>query len=124
MRHPPQAVELVDPTRVRTLPAHFAWLDHRLRDRLHELQLEAIALKDDYFVGRKLYPNVDFYSGLIYQAMKFPVDMFPVLFAIPRTAGWLAQWEEMLQDKDQKIARPRQVYVGQEERAFVPIDNR
>jgi citrate synthase len=76
------------------------------------LELERIALEDDYFISRKLYPNVDFYSGLIYQAMKFPVAMFPVLFAIPRTAGWLAQWEEMLMDPEQKIARPRQIYVG------------
>jgi citrate synthase len=76
------------------------------------LELERIALQDDYFVSRKLYPNVDFYSGLIYKAMKFPVAMFPVLFAIPRTAGWLAQWEEMLLDPEQKIARPRQVYLG------------
>ena len=77
------------------------------------LELERVALQDDYFVSRKLYPNVDFYSGLIYQAMRFPVEMFPVLFAIPRTVGWLAQWEEMLRDPEQKIARPRQVYVGQ-----------
>ena len=76
------------------------------------LELERIALQDDYFVGRKLYPNVDFYSGIIYEAMRFPVDMFPVLFAIGRTPGWLAQWQEMLLDKEQKIARPRQVYVG------------
>ena len=76
------------------------------------LELERIALEDEYFVTRKLYPNVDFYSGLIYQAMGFPVDMFPVLFAIPRTAGWIAQWEEMLLDPDQKIARPRQIYIG------------
>jgi citrate synthase len=76
------------------------------------LELERIALQDDYFVNRKLYPNVDFYSGLIYKAMKFPVTMFPVLFAIPRTVGWLAQWEEMLMDPEQKIARPRQLYVG------------
>ena len=76
------------------------------------LELERIALQDDYFVSRKLYPNVDFYSGLIYQALKFPVAMFPVLFAIPRTVGWLAQWEEMLLDPEQKIARPRQLYVG------------
>ncbi|MCL4847507.1 MAG: citrate synthase [Acidobacteria bacterium] len=76
------------------------------------LELERIALSDDYFISRKLYPNVDFYSGLIYQAMKFPVEIFPVLFAIPRTVGWLAQWEEMLLDSEQKIARPRQVYVG------------
>ncbi|HWP83215.1 MAG TPA: citrate synthase [Bacteroidota bacterium] len=76
------------------------------------LELERIALEDDYFIKRKLYPNVDFYSGLIYQAMKFPVDMFPVLFAIPRMSGWLAQWEEMLTDPEQKIARPRQIYLG------------
>ncbi|ODS56149.1 MAG: citrate (Si)-synthase [Acidobacteria bacterium SCN 69-37] len=76
------------------------------------LELERIALEDEYFVKRRLYPNVDFYSGLIYQAMGFPVEMFPVLFAIPRTAGWLAQWDEMLRDPDQKIARPRQVYLG------------
>ncbi|MCC7043575.1 MAG: citrate synthase [Acidobacteria bacterium] len=80
------------------------------------LELERIALEDDYFVKRRLYPNVDFYSGLIYQAMGFPVEMFPVLFAIPRTAGWLAQWDEMLRDPDQKIARPRQIYVGPERR--------
>ncbi len=78
------------------------------------LELEGIALKDDYFVERKLYPNVDFYSGLIYQSMGIPVDMFPVLFAIGRTVGWLAQWEEMLSDSEQKIARPRQVYTGQQ----------
>src|SRR3989475_1702120 len=88
------------------------------------LELERIALEDEYFVKRKLYPNVDFYSGLIYQAMKFPVDLFPVLFAIPRTAGWLAQWEEMLQDKDQKIARPRQVYLGASRRDYLPLDAR
>jgi citrate synthase len=88
------------------------------------LELERIALEDDYFVSRKLYPNVDFYSGLIYQAMGFPVDMFPVLFAIPRTAGWLAQWDEMLRDSDQKIARPRQIYVGARERPYVPIGSR
>ncbi|MCL4822409.1 MAG: citrate (Si)-synthase, partial [Vicinamibacteria bacterium] len=79
---------------------------------------------DEYFVKRKLYPNVDFYSGLIYQAMKFPVDLFPVLFAIPRVAGWLAQWEEMLEDKDQKIARPRQVYLGHDRRDYVPLESR
>jgi len=88
------------------------------------LELERIALEDDYFVKRKLYPNVDFYSGLIYQAMGFPVDMFPVLFAIPRTSGWLAQWDEMLQDKDQKIARPRQVYLGAAQRDYLPLDAR
>jgi citrate synthase len=84
------------------------------------LELERIALEDDYFVSRKLYPNVDFYSGLIYQAMGFPLDMFPVLFAIPRTAGWLAQWDEMLRDSDQKIARPRQIYTGSARRDYVP----
>jgi citrate synthase len=88
------------------------------------LELERIALEDDYFVSRKLYPNVDFYSGLIYQAMGFPVDMFPVLFAIPRTAGWLAQWDEMLRDADQKIARPRQIYTGAMHRDYVPRDRR
>jgi citrate synthase len=76
------------------------------------IELERIALSDEYFVSRRLYPNVDFYSGLIYQAMKFPMEMFPVLFAIPRTVGWLAQWDEMLRDPEQKIARPRQVYTG------------
>jgi citrate synthase len=88
------------------------------------LELERIALEDDYFVSRKLYPNVDFYSGIIYQAMRLPVDMFPVLFAIPRTAGWLAQWAEMLDDGDQKIARPRQVYLGERTRAYVPLAER
>jgi citrate synthase len=86
--------------------------------------LEKIALEDEYFVSRKLYPNVDFYSGIIYQAMGLPVTMFPVLFAIPRTAGWLAQWVEMLTDKEQAIARPRQVYLGEDERFFVPISER
>jgi len=88
------------------------------------VELERIALEDEYFVSRKLYPNVDFYSGLIYEAMGFPVEMFPVLFAIPRTAGWVAQWEEMLLDPDQKIARPRQVYIGPERREYVPTDAR
>jgi citrate synthase len=88
------------------------------------LELERIALEDEYFVKRKLYPNVDFYSGIIYQAMRFPVDMFPVLFAIPRTSGWLAQWVEMLDDPDQKIARPRQVYLGHRTRDYVSIDQR
>ncbi|HVE78773.1 MAG TPA: citrate synthase [Gemmatimonadaceae bacterium] len=82
------------------------------------LELERIALNDDYFTSRKLYPNVDFYTGLIYRAMKFPTDYFTVLFAIPRVAGWLAQWEEMLLDKEQKIARPRQIYVGSDERHY------
>jgi citrate synthase len=88
------------------------------------LELERIALEDEYFVSRRLYPNVDFYSGLIYQAMGFPVDMFPVLFAIPRTAGWVAQWEEMLLDPDQKIARPRQIYAGVSKRAYVAREKR
>jgi citrate synthase len=88
------------------------------------LELERIALEDEYFVTRKLYPNVDFYSGLIYQAMGFPVTMFPVLFAIPRTSGWIAQWEEMLLDPEQKIARPRQLYVGATRRDYVPLEKR
>jgi len=88
------------------------------------LELERIALMDDYFVSRKLYPNVDFYSGIIYQAMRFPVEMFPVLFAIPRTSGWLAQWNEMLTDPEQKIARPRQIYAGSDERQFLPLDEK
>jgi citrate synthase len=88
------------------------------------LELERIALQDEYFVTRKLYPNVDFYSGLIYQAMGFPKDFFPVLFAIPRTAGWFAQWEEMLRDPEQKIARPRQIYVGPKQREFLLRDKR
>ncbi|HVG24823.1 MAG TPA: citrate/2-methylcitrate synthase, partial [Thermoanaerobaculia bacterium] len=82
------------------------------------LELERIALEDDYFVKRKLYPNVDFYSGLIYQAMRFPTSMFTVLFAIPRVSGWLAQWQEMLTDADQKIARPRQIYTGTPRRDY------
>jgi len=88
------------------------------------LELERIALQDEYFVSRKLYPNVDFYSGLIYEAMGLPVEMFPVLFAIPRTAGWLAQWQEMVDDPEQKIARPRQLYVGPGRRDFVPMGHR
>ena len=88
------------------------------------LELERIALQDEYFVSRKLYPNVDFYSGLIYQAMGFAPAMFPVLFAIGRTAGWIAQWEEMLRDDTRKIARPRQIYVGESQRDYVPIGDR
>jgi citrate synthase len=88
------------------------------------LELERIALEDEYFVKRKLYPNVDFYSGLIYQAMGYPTDYFTVLFAIGRAPGWLAQWEEMLLDKDQKIARPRQIYVGSGERPYLPVEKR
>ena len=88
------------------------------------LELEKIALEDEYFVSRKLYPNVDFYSGLIYQALGLPTSMFPVLFAIPRTSGWLSQWLEGIVDPEQKIARPRQIYVGADERNYVPIDRR
>jgi citrate synthase len=88
------------------------------------LELERIALEDEYFIKRRLYPNVDFYSGIIYQAMRFPIDMFPVLFAIPRTSGWLAQWVEMLEDSDQKIARPRQIYLGHRTRDYVPLEKR
>ncbi|MFO7260685.1 MAG: citrate/2-methylcitrate synthase, partial [bacterium] len=88
------------------------------------MELERIALEDEYFVSRRLYPNVDFYSGIIYQAMGFPVEMFPVLFAIPRTAGWLAQWQEMLTDPEQRIARPRQIYTGPDARDYVPLSER
>ena len=88
------------------------------------LELERIALEDEYFVSRKLYPNVDFYSGIIYQAMGFPVDMFPVLFAIPRAAGWLAQWCEMVDDPEQRIARPRQIYLGHGKREYAPVSSR
>jgi citrate synthase len=88
------------------------------------LELERIALEDDYFVTRKLYPNVDFYSGLIYEALQMPVGMFTVLFAIPRTSGWIAQWLEMIQDKEQKIARPRQIYTGERTRDYVPMGKR
>lgn len=88
------------------------------------LEVERIALEDEYFIKRRLYPNVDFYTGLIYQSLGFPVDIFPVLFAIPRTSGWLAQWEEMLIDKDTKIARPRQVYIGEDKRDYKPIGKR
>ena len=88
------------------------------------LELERIALADDYFISHKLYPNVDFYSGIIYQAMGFPMDMFPVLFAIPRTSGWIAQWDEMLTDADQKLARPKQIYLGAEKRDYLPMDKR
>jgi citrate synthase len=88
------------------------------------LELERIALQDDYFVSRKLYPNVDFYSGLIYQSMRLPVDMFPVMFAIPRTVGWITQWEEMVLDPDQKIARPRQIYQGPSRRSYTDISKR
>jgi citrate synthase len=88
------------------------------------LKLEEVALNDEYFTSRRLYPNVDFYSGLIYQAMGFPVDMFTVLFAIPRMSGWLAHWDELLGDKDQKISRPRQWYTGVDERDYVKVGDR
>jgi citrate synthase len=88
------------------------------------VELERIALSDEYFVRKKLYPNVDFYTGIIYEAMGFPVEMFPVLFAIGRMPGWLAQWEESLLDPEQKIARPRQIYIGADERSYVPLADR
>src|SRR5450755_728152 len=88
------------------------------------LECERIALEDDYFVKRRLYPNVDFYTGLIYQSMGFPMTMFPVLFAIPRTSGWIAQWEEMLLDPEQKISRPRQIFLGHDQRSYVSLDHR
>ncbi len=88
------------------------------------LECERIALEDEYFVKRKLYPNVDFYTGLIYQSMGFPTTMFPVLFAIPRMSGWISQWEELLLDAEQKIARPRQIYLGYDTRSYVTIDQR
>jgi citrate synthase len=87
-------------------------------------ELEKIALEDDYFISRKLYPNVDFYSGLIYEAMGLPMAMFPVMFAIGRTSGWIAQWLEMVQDSEQKIARPRQIYTGERTRDYVPLNQR
>ena len=85
---------------------------------------ERIVLEDDYFISRKLYPNVDFYSGLIYEALGLPVSMFPVMFAIPRTSGWISQWLELVTDKEQKIARPRQIYTGQRGREYVGIGER
>jgi citrate synthase len=88
------------------------------------LELEKIALEDDYFVSRKLYPNVDFYSGLIYEALGMPSAMFTVLFAIPRTSGWIAQWLEMIDDNEQKIARPRQIYTGERTKDYVAIGDR
>ena len=88
------------------------------------IELEKRALDDEFFTERKLYPNVDFYSGLIYEALNLPTDMFTVMFAIPRTSGWLAQWLEMVQDDEQKIARPRQIYTGQRAREYEPIDDR
>ncbi len=88
------------------------------------LELERIALEDDYFVQRKLYPNVDFYSGLIYQSLGIPVEMFTVMFAIARTSGWLAQWIELLEDPERRIARPRQIYLGDKDKKYVPIEKR
>jgi citrate synthase len=87
-------------------------------------ELEKRALEDDYFTERKLYPNVDFYSGIIYEALGIPADMFTVIFAIPRTSGWVAQWMEMQEDPEKKIARPRQIYTGEREREYVSIENR
>jgi citrate synthase len=88
------------------------------------LELEKIALEDEYFISRKLYPNVDFYSGLIYEALGLPVSMFPVMFAIPRTSGWISQWLELVTDSEQKIARPRQIYTGARSRDYVAINQR
>ena len=88
------------------------------------MELERIALQDDYFVQKKLYPNVDFYSGIILRAMGFPMSMFTVLFALARTAGWVAHWQEQFRESEQKIGRPRQLYTGATERAFVPVDQR
>ena len=88
------------------------------------LELERVALEDEYFVERNLYPNMDFYSGIIYQAAGFPADMFSVLFAIPRTVGWMAQWREMISDHEQRISRPRQIYVGEGERDYAPMGER
>ena len=88
------------------------------------MELERIALQDDYFIEKKLYPNIDFYSGITLRAMGFPMSMFTVLFAVARTVGWIAQWKEMIEDPEQKIGRPRQLYIGPAERPFVPIDQR
>jgi citrate synthase len=88
------------------------------------MELERIALQDDYFIEKKLYPNIDFYSGITLRALGFPVSMFTVLFAIARTVGWIAQWKEMIEDPEQRIGRPRQLYMGATERNFVPIDQR
>jgi citrate synthase len=88
------------------------------------LELERIAIEDEYFVSRKLYPNVDFYSGIIYQAIGLPVSMFPVMFAIPRAVGWLSQWQELINDREQAIARPRQIYLGEDSRDFIPMSKR
>jgi citrate synthase len=88
------------------------------------MELERIALQDEYFIEKKLYPNIDFYSGITLRAMGFPVDMFTVLFAVARTVGWIAQWKEMIEDPEQKIGRPRQLYVGATERGYVPMERR
>ena len=87
-------------------------------------ELEKIALEDDYFVAKKLYPNVDFYSGIILQAMGFPSSLFTVLFAVARTVGWVAQWNEMIEDTEQRIGRPRQLYIGEKQRDFTPLNKR
>mgnify|MGYP003313226030 CR=1 FL=1 len=88
------------------------------------MKLEEIAIKDDYFLEKKLYPNVDFYSGLIYKALNIPINMFPVMFAMGRLPGWIAQWKEMIEDPDQRIGRPRQLYTGPVERDYIPLDQR
>jgi citrate synthase len=88
------------------------------------MELERIALQDDYFIEKKLYPNIDFYSGITLRAMGFPLSMFTVLFAVARTVGWISQWKEMVEDPEQKIGRPRQLYIGPSERPFVPVEQR
>ena len=88
------------------------------------IELERIALQDEYFIEKKLYPNIDFYSGITLKALGFPTSMFTALFALARTVGWIAQWQEMIEDPDQKIGRPRQLYTGQKRRAYVPMDDR
>ena len=112
--------------KVMQASCHEVLADLGVEDPLLELAmaLEKIALEDEYFVDRKLYPNVDFYSGIILKAMGFPISMFTVLFAVARTVGWVAQWKEMIEDPGQKIGRPRQLYTGPDARAFVPLAER
>ncbi|MEM7617016.1 MAG: citrate synthase [Pseudomonadota bacterium] len=151
IEHPKNISKFIDKAKDKSDPFRLMGFGHRvyknydpraavLRESCHEvlkelnqhdnplldiaIQLEEIALKDEYFIERKLFPNVDFYSGIIYQAMNIPVQMFTVLFAIARTAGWIAQWREMLEDPEQKIGRPRQLYTGYKKRSYVPIDKR
>ena len=112
-----RGITTVDRIGTDTMPGVFAQVGMD-KDLEIALELERIALSDDYFIARKLYPNVDFYTGLIYRSMAFPTDFFTVLFAVARVSGWMAQWEEMILDKEQKIARPRQIYVGEGERQY------